>query len=167
MTQEFAGVQLQIEFFKKLNENVFQPESETSVFDPLVSVKSSDEDNTFIMTIVACIPEAVSLKTNTTIQSSIVVDTESKVHLKYNGISRISTDIGTTNFEGKVICRNFEIVYDCEKSNPTNYEFYLIVAKYTLLNPLDAINAEAVILHDKNIDPELSRGTVTTAKKTQ
>lgn len=167
MTQELAGLQLQIDFFKKLNDIAFQPDLETSIFDPLVSVKPTDEEDTFIMNIVACIPEAKSLQPTTDIQSTIALDTENKIHLKYNGLSRIPTDIGTTSYEGKVICRSFEIVYNCKDSSPKNYEFYLIVVKYTLLDPMYAISAEAVILFDQNIDPELSRGTVTTAKKTK
>ncbi|MGH1385940.1 hypothetical protein [Kordia sp.] len=167
MIQELAGLQLQIELFKKLNETPFKPGLETSIFDPLVSVKPTDEEHTYLMNIVACIPEGTSLKSNTDIQSAIALSTENKVHLKYNGLSRTPTDITTTNYEGKVICRNFEIVYDCEDSTPSNYEFYLIVVKYTVLNAIYAINAEAVILFDQNVDPELSRGTVTTAKKTK
>lgn len=167
MIQELAGLQLQIELFKKLNETPFKPGLETSIFDPLVSVKPTDEEHTYLMNIVACIPEGTSLKSNTDIQSAIALSTENKVHLKYNGLSRTPTDITTTNYEGKVICRSFEIVYDCEDSTPSNYEFYLIVVKYTVLNAIYAINAEAVILFDQNVDPELSRGTVTTAKKTK
>lgn len=164
---QFAGLQLNIELFKKLNETAFQPELETSVFDPLVSVTPTNEDNVFAMNIVACVPEAKTLKANKALQSTIALDVDSKIHLKYNGISRIPTNIGTTNFEGKVICRNFEIVYDCQESTPTNYEFYLIVVKYSLLDPTHALNADAVFLFDQNMDPELSRGTVTTAKKTK
>ncbi|QMU63405.1 MAG: hypothetical protein GKR88_03370 [Flavobacteriaceae bacterium] len=56
----------------------------------MVSIEPADEENTYKITMIACVPDASLLKVKTEIESAIAVDSNNMIFVKYNGISRIA-----------------------------------------------------------------------------
>lgn len=83
---------------------------------------------------------------------------EAKIYLKYNGITQEATEL-TTILQNKILCRNFELLYDAIEGQ-SDYHVYKIVFNYALADS-STMSANGIVMRDRNIDPETSRGTVT------
>ncbi|GAA3625675.1 hypothetical protein [Flavivirga jejuensis] len=129
----------------------------TPPYDPLIKVENTLEENKYIVTVGSYIPYSLDV---VTMPSSSLEIIENYIYIKYNGNTNVNTLIPTTNPNGKVICRDFNIVYE-SKPDSTKFCFYLITFEYTFVFQ-NALQVEAVIIRDENLDPETSRGTVST-----
>jgi len=162
---QIGGIRLSVKFATRLNKkDKTLPPSEISK-SPLVnvSVVESDKGKTFDLKIVAFIPAMLSYvdtKPDSTIEMPLNNNGNS-IFLQYNGIFRLQTPIQTNQEDKALLCREFELLYEASDMN-TGYDVYMFVVNYELVFD-NMQKAEAVIIRDRNIDPETSRGTVTTS----
>ncbi len=127
-------------------------------FNPIIKVENI-EKNKFIVSICNYLPE-ILFPIKDTPSSSFPIK-ESQIYIQYNGITSVQTQIPTTNPDSTIICRDFNLIYDSKEPNPESFCFHSIVFEYSF-EETDALNAEAIIVKDENLDPETSRGTVST-----
>ncbi len=166
---EIAGLNLLVKQVSKINDPAKAVLVAEAVKVPLVNL-SEVEDNhgnkSFDMQMVAYIPNILTPPDPPPSAFPIPIPTNGEnpdihsIFFKYNGVFRIKTLINTLAGDHTVLCRDFEIVYDASE-NPTGYDAYMFTINYKLLFK-DMLTAEAVIVRDVNLDPETSRGTVTT-----
>ncbi len=166
MSQDFivAGLDFQIQFCKKVNQEPFE-EWEIAQM-PLVNIENSQDVDYFQVNILAYIPvNFKTIPTNKIMPASIdLMPTEkNKIILSYNGVSLIKTPIKSVDGKDILSCRNFCIEYDSPDKKPIKYDLYHINLQYKLLYE-NGQSVEAIIVHNKNFDPETSRGTVTTTR---
>lgn len=132
---------------------------------PLVSIEAVvDADNMYKVTIMANIPVSsiltkISPKPDDSFYLPIPQSiSDELVCFVYDGNSEVP--IGEKNLN----CRWFRIDYDYVHmgDDNINYDEYLITFKYQLLTKTSSV--DAIKVRVKNIDPELSRGTITTVR---
>jgi len=92
-----------------------------------------------------------------------------KLFIKYNGLASISTLIAKNHNQG-VFCRDFDVVFEATPKkiyeNPS-VDMIRISFTYSLINPDNSVPAEAIFVKNANLDPETSKGTVTTTENTR
>ncbi len=177
-SQTIAGLEISEPICIKLNEKHSIPSIYTSE-EPLTTIsKSSKCDNTYTVNIMAHIPcELTSLET-LDLQSGFDLKTintkqlkeddfnakdDKMLFLNYNGIESINTSIKKNQNNNSVICRSFNLIYDCENIIHKNYDLYHIKFDYKLTTT-NQQSVEAVIVKLINEDPRASRGTIVTVK---
>ncbi|QMU65261.1 MAG: hypothetical protein GKR88_13810 [Flavobacteriaceae bacterium] len=86
------------------------------------------------------------------------------LYLKYNGLVAISTWINSDRDNKRVHCRSFEVLFNA-KRNIQDFNLVRTSFNYSVKNPNNSVNAEAILVRNENIDPRTSRGTVTTVRR--
>lgn len=154
-----AGLQFELKFCKKVNTEPIN--SAETCLTPVVNISKSQSLDTFEVNIMLYVPTELWNITDRT-QSSFYMLTgedEKKMLFSYNGVSIEKTSIG----EQHVTCRNFSIDYDNRQENPVNFDLYHTKLHYSIIEN-SGQTVEAIIVHGKNLDPETSRGTITTVR---
>lgn len=161
-TTVIAGLSFRLNFFNKINQEPFKITSVSQ--QPLTNIYTNESDDGYIVNILAHMPtDLIELKADT-ISSGFYIDSNQKIYFNYNGITRIRTSIENHN-KGIILCRDFNIEYDSISNTPSVFDLYYFQIEYKILSQ-DTQSVEAIIVQDKNLDPETTRGTVTTVRKT-
>ncbi len=174
LNRQFAGIQILGEpIAEKLKRNV---EISEIIVEPLANIYEKKEDGEgigdYTVNILAYVAKEKHLEDLALSCSSFSVFKNEQgnnlLAIKYNGLVGVNTWINVENSNNQVYCRDFEIVYDAkEKKNINKFDLYLISFDYTLTKTenINNISAEAIIVRDENLDPDTSRGTISTGKQ--
>lgn len=157
-----AGLQFELQLCKKMNETPL--ESWEISNQPLANVYTDQEPNSYTVNILSYIP--TTLENIAEINQpylDLLPEDPAKLIFTYEGVNLIKTSINKPGEDNIVLCRNFMIDYNSSQQDPVQYNLYLIKLTYNLVND-NAQSVEAIIVHDRNLDPETSRGTVTTTR---
>ncbi len=166
---EIGGLLFVVKQFEKIGSEVLSDKLPMKM--PLVNIQKVDHlSNSYRCCVTAFVPSNLDSLDNET-QSMLPLSSSEnlidKLFLKYNGIVKVVTGIDNNNGDGKseeqltpISCRGFELVYS--SSHTLSYNVYYIVFDYTIMEE-NAFHTDAIIIQDENIDPETSRGTVTTS----
>ncbi|WP_438422341.1 hypothetical protein [Aquimarina macrocephali] len=111
----------------------------------------------YIVNIISFLPLKLDPVKNAS--SGLFLNEEKTIFFNYNGVTDIKTSIHTES--GLVVSRDFNIVYDSTDPIPSEFNMYHIQIDYKIAS-LRTQSVEAIVVHDKNLDPETDRGTVTT-----
>lgn len=156
---EIAGINFTCIFHKKYEQELLTDSEIKTISAPMIKIEDTLLENTYRVTIGAYLPK--ELDELVKLESCFPI-LENFVCIKYNGIGMINTSISTTNTNESVLCRNFDLIYkNTEPVGSGKYNLNVIVFEYTFISP-SALNAEAIMVRDVNIDPVTSRGTVCT-----
>lgn len=177
-SKTIAGLEISEPICIKVNEKHNIPSIYTSE-EPLTTIsKSSKCDHTYTVNIMAHIPSELTSLKHLNLHSGFnlkVINAkqlkeddfnakdDKMLFLNYNGIESINTSIKKNQNNNSVICRSFNLIYDCENIIHKNYDLYHIKFDYKLTTT-NQQSVEAVIVKLINEDPETSRGTVVTVK---
>lgn len=157
-----AGLEFNLKFCKKINEKPIELWEVSRI--PLANVYNSRNSATYTINIFAHIPADFRTKeVNNQPYLDLLPKEDNKLFFSYNGVSVVKTSINKQNQDNAILCRNFSIDYDSSKAQPVKYNLYHVKLQYRILTN-DGQSVEAIIVHDKNFDPETSRGTVTTVR---
>ena len=114
-----AGISITINFCHKVNK-----ENIDSVYisqEPLVTVYKTEQEDTYRVNIIAHIPTKLKSFNDMNLGSNIFLDEKHNLFLNYNGVSNVSTSIHN-NDSGIVLCREFNIEYECNDQIVKNYD---------------------------------------------
>ncbi len=164
ITRQIGGISLSVKLAKKLNKSGETIPLQEISESPLVhvSVVESEGNETFDVTIIAFIPAMLSFIEEPESAIEMPLDhNRNSIFLQYNGIFRLQTPIQTNQEDNALLCREFELLYKTSDNN-IYYDAYMFVINYGLMYK-NMQKAEAIVVMDKNLDPETSRGTVTTS----
>ena len=157
-----AGLAFALKFCKKINESPLDSWEISRI--PLANVYNSRNSDTYTVNIIAHIPvDFKSIEGYKQPYLDLMPKEDNKLFFSYNGVSVVKTSINKKNQENTILCRNFSIDYDSSKAQSFKYNLYHIKLQYSILKR-DGQIVEAISVHDKNFDPETSRGTVTTVR---
>ncbi len=132
-------------------------EPETSIPEPATNVIEKDDKN--YVNIFAYLPN--HLVEVEQVESAIEITKD--IWLQFNGLVNIPTPIPNAP-SGTVLCRAFKVVFNSDVPDPQPYpDLYRISFSYAVT--ADSVNAEALFVQTENLDPETSRGTVTTIRR--
>ncbi len=137
--------------------------------EPLVSITETDRNKliessiqSYTVNIVMSLPNTLLDISNAPLTSGFFLDQEKKtIFLSYVGVNNIVTDMASFG-TSTILCRGFNITYDGGDADCL-YNMYHIQFEYKLLGE-NFQSVDAIIVHDFNLDPVLSRGTVTTVR---
>lgn len=186
MPKEFSigGLLITPQFCKKIN-----TDSDLLTFfevsqEPLVNIYNNG-NGTFTINVVAFLPDDIEKIDDKELDnSSFFIDRDKKIAFSYNGVSGVSTGISTTHPNDAVFTREFQVIYKSEYLNSFNgnaihtasegkkdksdkdpkFNAYHIKIIYGFIS-CNFQSAEAVIVKDKNLDPETTRGTVSSSTR--
>lgn len=153
-----AGLDFVINFCNKINDKPI-PLAEVPQQSLANIYPNPKGERHYIVNIISFLPLNLDVLKNPS--SGIFLNTEKTIFFNYNGVTDVKTDIDTEN--GLVISRDFNIVYDSTETNPSEFDMYHIQLDYKIVSSSTQL-VEAIVVHDKNLDPETDRGTVTTVK---
>ncbi|MDO5979399.1 hypothetical protein [Flavivirga spongiicola] len=158
-SKQIGGIKIDepifIEKFKSVTSEPINPD--TSVPEPVSNI--IEKGDKYNVNIFVYLPDC--LKEITHLDSAIMVT--NKIWLQYNGLINIATPIPNQP-SGNVLCRNFEVVFDSEEEHLKGYlDLYKISFNYSV--DTNSIEAEAIFVQSEDVDPETSRGTITTIRK--
>jgi hypothetical protein len=157
-----AGLEFELKFCKKINEKPLEDWEISRI--PLANIYSSRDRDTYTVNILSHIPvDFNTIKEHNQLHIDLLPKEKNKLFFSYNGVSVVKTSIYKLNEGDAILCRNFSIDYDSSKEEPIKYDLYHIKLHYRIVKN-DGQSVEAIIVHDKNFDPETSRGTVTTVR---
>jgi len=156
-----ANISFSLNYCNKVNAKPISKEFISS--EPLVNIyKNQQIPGRYIVNILSHIPlEKFLNKITEPTNSGLYLNNTKTLHFGYGGVSLIKTDVNTAKNEGDLLCRVFEIDYNSDRNDFEEYDLYQIQIEYNLVTS-NAQSAEAVIVHDINLDPESDRGTVVT-----
>ncbi|WP_298547851.1 hypothetical protein [uncultured Aquimarina sp.] len=159
-----AGLEFEPKFCKKINKDPIDVWEVSRI--PLANIYNSEDSGTYAVNIIIHIP--VNFKTiqnpNQSSFELISKDLKNKIYFSYNGVSTIETEISTVTDSDIILCRNFGIDYETyNELEPMTYDLFHIKIHYSIKENYGQ-SVEAIIVHDNNLDPETSRGTVTTVR---
>jgi hypothetical protein len=150
-----AGLDFVINFCNKINAQPI-PLAEVPQ-QSLANIYANPQgERHYIVNIISFLPLKLDLLENTS--SGLFLNEEKTIFFNYNGVTDVKTSIHTEN--GLVVSRDFNIVYDSTDPIPSEFDMYHIQIDYKIAS-LRTQSVEAIIVHDKNLDPETDRGTVT------
>ena len=125
------------------------------IFQPMVNVIASSESNIYKVNIIAAIPEDSKLTPINEIENGISLDENRTIWLQYSGVESNNETLD---------CRVFNIVYKCDEPMDSDLKYNLSLISFEY-NMEGAQSANAIVVYDVNLDPETSRGTITTVRK--
>ena len=157
-----AGLSFQLNFFNKINQEPFKITSVSQ--QPLTNIYTNKNDDGYIVNVLAHMPTDLTELKADSLYSGFYLDKHQKIYFNYNGIIKIHTSVENQN-KGIILCRDFNIEYDSISNVPEVFDMYYFQIEYKILSQ-DTQSVEAIIVQDKNLDPETDRGTVTTVRKT-
>ncbi len=155
-----AGLSIELQFCKKITEQPIT--SEYISKEPLVNIYASGKQEEYTVNILSQIPQKLNEINEENAKSGLFLNDTNTLLLNYSGVNTIGTSVSKEN--GMLLCRDFNIDYNCPEKKYSAYDLYHIQFNYSL-QPKYAQSVEAIIVHDKNLDPETDRGTVTTVRK--
>ncbi len=160
-----GGISLELKFCKKMkNDDEDTPITLDYVSsEPIVNIYKGADPHPYIVNIMSYIPPNLNDIPEKDLNSGLFLSEDNTIFLSYTGVNMINTPITTTENLGKILCRVFNILYDCEDQTPSTYDLYHIQFEYSLLAK-NFQSVEGIIVHDINLDPETDRGTVTTVR---
>ncbi|WP_152286595.1 hypothetical protein [Flavicella marina] len=122
--------------------------------EPLVNIYAVEgKINTYIVNILTYIGAQRNKLTAQQLENSLPINKQ--VALRYNPpIAEINTEI-----KQGVTCRDFQIIFDGPE-NQTEFNKVHIQFEYSLIEGTQSV--EAIIVRDNDLDPRVSRGTITT-----
>ncbi|WP_346882194.1 hypothetical protein [uncultured Algibacter sp.] len=156
-----AGLSLSTKFCHKINKE--QIKSIYISEEPLTTIYKSQQEGAYTVNIVAYVPTSLKNLKDINLGSGIFLNEEKTLFLNYNGVSNVNTSVQKTNDSGVLLCREFNVEYDCDDQVLENYNLYHIQFDYKLL-PKKFQSVEAIIVKLINEDPVTDRGTVTTVR---
>ncbi|GAA4271037.1 hypothetical protein U6A24_03985 [Aquimarina gracilis] len=164
-TITIAGISFTLNFCHKTNDTPIPSNfiSKQPIANIYKSSISSDLKK-YIVNIVAHLPENLQSLADLNLSSGLFLNEDKTIFFNYSGVSKVTTAVDKSD-NGVLLCREFNIEYDCEDEHEQikNYNLYHIQFEYELL-PKSFQSVEAIIVHDINEDPETDRGTVTTVR---
>jgi hypothetical protein len=158
-----AGISITINFCRKINKEKIDLVYISQ--EPLATIYKGQQEGTYTVNIITHIPTLLKYLSGMNLGSGIFLNKEKDLFLNYNGVTNISTSIHN-NDSGIILCRDFNIEYDCKDQVIENYDMYHVQFNYKLLSE-KIQSVEAIIVKLINEDPETSRGTVTTVRDDQ
>ncbi len=162
MTQKItiAGLEFELKFCKKINEKPIENWEVSRI--PLANIYNSRDSDNYTVNILAYIPtDFNTIKDYNQPHLDLLPEEKNKLFFSYNGVSVVKTSIDRHYTDNTILCRSFSIDYNSSRAEPIKYNLYHIKLNYRIVKN-DGQSVEAVIVHDKNFDPETSRGTITT-----
>ncbi len=150
-----AGLHFELKFCNKVNTEPINGMEISQM--PLASITQAQSLDTYEVNIMQYVPTNLEdIPVHNQSSFYLVAD---KLLFTYNGVSIEETSIG----EAKITCRNFTIDYDNRDDNPKEFNLYHTKLHYNITQSLGQ-SVEAIIVFGQNLDPETSRGTVTTVR---
>ncbi|PKH49583.1 hypothetical protein CXF68_02245 [Tenacibaculum sp. Bg11-29] len=158
MSTTINGVTITVNFCNKIN-GPKVPLSEVSKGAPLANIyKTTPTGNTYTVNIVSHVP--ISLNADNPSDPNEVVSLDNGagyLYLAYKGLQEVNTAIN----QGKVNCRTFWFEFDAQE-DATEFNIYHTQFVYSVDG--SAGNAEAILVQERNDDPDTDRGTVVTTR---
>ncbi|OSY88667.1 hypothetical protein WH52_03035 [Tenacibaculum holothuriorum] len=160
ITKTINGVTITVNFCNKINATAI-PESEISKGAPLANIyKTSPTADTYTVNIVSYVPTTLNIDNPPNPDEVISLDNNAGyLYLAYKGLQDVNTPIN----QGKVNCRTFWFEFDAN-DGATQFDLYQTQFVYSVGS--EAGNAEAILVQERNDDPDTDRGTVTTVRNT-
>lgn len=157
-----AGLEFELKFCNKINDKPIE-KWETSEI-PAANIYNSESSETYTVNILTYIPiDFKTIEGYTQPHIDLLPEETNKLFFIYDGVSTVKTSINKSDENNIVLCRKFMIDYDSSNDEDTKFNLYHIKLHYRILNTNNQ-SVEAIIIHDKNLDPETSRGTVITTE---
>jgi hypothetical protein len=156
MSKTINGVTITVSFCNKINP-ISIPLSEISKGTPLANIyKTTPTGNTYTVNIVSHVPVNLNIDTPPNPDEVISLDNNAGyLYLGYKGLQEVNTAIN----QGKVNCRTFWFEFD---ANDGQTEFNIYHTQFVYSTDGSAGSAEAILVQERNDDPDTDRGTVTT-----
>lgn len=159
MSKTINGVTITVSFCNKINSTPI-PLSEVSKGTPLANIyKTTPTGNTYTVNIVSHVPINLNKDTPSNPDEVISLDNGAGyLYLAYKGLQEVNTPIN----QGKVNCRTFWFEFD---ANDGATQFDLYHTQFVYSTDVSAGSAEAILVQERNDDPDTDRGTVVTTNE--
>ncbi|CAL2079363.1 conserved protein of unknown function [Tenacibaculum sp. 190524A02b] len=158
-TVSVNGITLTLKDFKQFQQANIPKENKPT--GPLVNVSDLEgtTDTPYTVTVLAYVPSNPeggfgSVKN----RSGLQLPANFELFLNYDGVEVVTTTDRNKNRQ-LVDCRNFLVEYSCNETQFDAYDLYYIQFEYLLDDK--TLPVDAILVRDKDDDPETDRGTVT------
>ncbi len=158
MSKTINGVTITLNFCNKINCAPI-PLNQVSAGTPLANIyKTTATGNTYTVNIVSHVPVNLNIDTPPNPDEVISLDNNAGyLYLAYKGLQKVNTPIN----QGKVNCRTFWFEFN---ANDGATQFDLYHTQFVYSTDGSAGSAEAILVQERNDDPETDRGTVFTTR---
>lgn len=162
LQKTIAGIFIDISFCNKVNAQPINLKNTSK--EPLVNIYEIDNKGIYTVNILSHVPQNLNQINDIDVESGLFLNEDKTLVLNYGGISSIETSVTNDSTNGKLPSRSFDIDYNCPDKDYQNFDLYHIQFNYRMTSA-NAQSAEAIIIHDVNLDPETDRGTVATIRR--
>lgn len=150
------GLTLTLKDFEKLSTSISAADIATG---PLVHMSTPEEGaNEYTVTVLAYVPSKQLLNPIPQENRTGLPLKGKKIYLNYIGTIDVEAFDKASGGSTQKLCRDFLVEFNCNEEAP-EFDLYYIQFTYAVNAGTDSV--DAILVRDRDDDPELSRGTLT------